>query len=472
MAAITIIPQSRFVGTRDSKFIFNGKDFRFFGFNAYYLQTNAADPNRRYIIDDVFSFAKNSGFKVIRTWAFNNNSDSVYPGVISLRPKELLEQGLVGLDYVLAKAREYDLLLILTLANNFPDYGGINQYIRWANKYLSSPSGQFSHNHFFSEDSILSWYKFYISSILNRINTFSGVLYKDDPTIFSFELINEGLNPGFSYGHIKNWYEKTSEYFKSIDTNHPITTGEIGYDVDASRYSNLDLFYNGAAFLFNGSTGTSFIVNSALPNIDYASTHCYPEAWNMNTKAGITWIKDHAGISAQLNKPIIIGEFGVKQNKIAIYEDWLKEIKKSISKSAIVWHYVHNDVMNNDGYGFNEFNSPELIKLFEDFAKDIAKDTSEMFAGILNEIELYQNFPNPFNPVTTIRYNLPKDDFVSLDLFNGLGEHVTEIEKGFKQQGVHELTLSFNNNLLASGIYIYTLKSSDKIISKKLIFLK
>lgn len=473
ISAITIIPQNQFVSARDSRFILKGKDFRFFGFNAYYLQTNAADSNKRYIVDDVFAFAKNSGFKVIRTWAFNNSSDSIYPGVISSNPNALLEQGLAGLDYVLAKAKEYDLLLILCLANNSPDYGGIEQYIRWANQYLTPPSSQqFSHNHFFTDDSIASWYKFYVGSILNRVNTFNGILYKDDPTIFSYELINEASNAGNAYRYIKSWYEKTSEYFKNIDTNHLLTTGEIGFDVDASKYSNLDFFYNGSDFLLNGSQGTSFVVNSALPKIDYTSIHSYPEAWNMNAKAGITWIKDHSDISEELNKPILLGEFGVKQNKITVYEDWLREIKNTKSKAAIVWHYVHNDVVNNDGYGFNEFNSPELVNLFKDFIKEITEDTSALFAVIPNEAELYQNFPNPFNPVTTIRYALPKDDFISIELYNSLGELVQEIERGFKPRGEHELTLSFNDSRLSSGIYIYTLKTSDKTLSKKLVLLK
>ena len=473
MSAITIFPQNQFVSARDSKFILKGKDFRFLGFNAYYLQTNAADASKRYIVDDVLLFAKTAGFKVIRTWAFNNNSDSVYPGVIASKPNELLEQGLIGLDYVLAKAKEYDLLIILCLANNSPDYGGIEQYIRWANQYLTPPTSQpFLHNHFFTDDSIISWYKFYVGSILNRVNTFTEILYKDDPTIFSYELINEASNSGISYSYIKDWYEKTSEYFKSIDTNHLLTTGEIGFDADASRYSNLDFFYNGSDFLFNGSKGTSFVVNSALPKIDYTSVHSYPEAWNMNAKAGITWIKDHTEISEELNKPILLSEFGVKQNKISIYEDWLQEVKNTKSKAAVVWHYVHNDVVNNDGYGFNEFNSPELVNLFKDFIKDITEDISVQFAVIPDEVILFQNFPNPFNPVTTIRYALPKDDFISIELCNSLGELVQEIERSFKPRGEHELTLSFNNNLLSSGIYIYTLRTSDKTISKKLVLLK
>lgn len=472
MSAITIIPQNQFATARDSKFILKGKEFRFFGFNAYYLQTEAADSRRKYIVDDVFSFAKNLGFKVIRTWAFNN-SDSIYPGVISSKPYESKEQGLIGLDYVIAKAKEYDLLLILSLANNSPDYGGIEQYISWANKYLSSPSSQiFAHHHFFTEDSIINWYKFHVNSILTRINTFTGILYKDEPTIFSFELMNEAANSGYSYSYIKNWYEKTAEYFKSIDTNHLITTGEIGFDVDAAIYSNLDFFYNSANFLFNGSKGTSFAVNSALPLIDYSSIHSYPEAWNMNAKAGITWINDHAKISRELNKPMVLGEFGVKHNKLSVYEDWLSQVKKSKVISAIVWHYVHNDVMNNDGYGFNEFNSPELVNLFRNYIREVAEDTTQQIAAIPHEVILNQNFPNPFNPVTTIRYALPQDDFVSVELYNSLGELIQEIEKGYKLKGEHELTLSFNGSRLSSGVYIYTLRTSNKTLSKKLVLQK
>lgn len=137
MSAITVIPQNQFVITRDSKFVLQGKVLRFLGINEYYLYPNVANSNKRYIVDDVFSFAKNAVINVIRTWAFNNNSVSVYPGVISSKPNEIREEGLIGLDYVVTKAKEYELLLILTLANNEPDYGGFNQYIRWANQFLS-----------------------------------------------------------------------------------------------------------------------------------------------------------------------------------------------------------------------------------------------------------------------------------------------------------------------------------------------
>lgn len=282
-------------------------------------------------------------------------------------------------------------------------------------------------------------------------------MYKDDPTIFSFELINEASNSRGSYIHIKNWYEKVSKYFRSIDTNHLLTTGEIGYDVSKTKYSEIDFFYSNADFLFNGSKGTSFAVNSALPKIDYTSIHAYPESWNMDAKAGITWINDHTKISEKLNKPLVLGEFGVKKNKLAVYEDWLNEISKNKSIVLIVWQYLHNDVINNDSYRFNESNSPELVHLFKDYCKDIYEDMPELNSQIRNEVELAQNFPNPFKHITTIRYWFPKADFVTIEAYNSMGELVQEIEKGYREQGEHELTLSFDNGILSSGIYIYTL---------------
>ncbi|NWF90431.1 MAG: T9SS type A sorting domain-containing protein [Ignavibacteriaceae bacterium] len=471
MPLIKIIPQNPFITARESKFIKNGSQFSFLGINAYYLQHEAASPDRRYIIDEVFAFAQNIGIKVIRTWAFNN-SEIINPSVISSKPDEYREEGLISLDYVVAKAKEYDLLVILCLANNEPDYGGINQYVAWANKYLASANQKFEHNHFFTNESIITWYYLHLYTLLNRKNTFTGVAYKDDPAIFSFELINEASNPGFSFDNIYLWYDKVSNYFRSIDSNHMLATGEIGYDIDNVEYSDIKSFYNNANFLFNGSKGTSFKVNSMLPQISYTSIHSYPESWNMNYKSGITWIRDHSNISENLSKPMLLGEFGVKNNKVEVYKEWLQEIKKTKCQSAIVWHYVHKDILNMDGYGFNEFNSPGLIEMLTDFIKDLNKSISKISALNPEQAELNQNYPNPVIERTTITYSLPKDDFVSIVLYNSFGELVQEIDKGYKQKGNHEITISLNAELLPSGIYIYTLKTSDKILSKKMVFLK
>ena len=72
---------------------------------------------------------------------------------------------------------------------------------------------------------------------------------------------------------------------------------------------------------------------------------------------------------------------------------------------------------------------------------------------------LEQNFPNPFNPATTIRFNLPTTDFVNISVYNLVGEKVIELVNGELQQGEHNLT--FNASELPSGIYIAKLSAGN-----------
>jgi mannan endo-1,4-beta-mannosidase len=467
----SIYSQNIFVKTSGNKFTLNNDELKFIGFNAYYLQSEAGDTARRYIADDAFESAKNIGVNVIRTWAFYESSSFSNPSVIRKSPYEIQESGLVALDYVLQKARENRIFIILTLSNNYSAFGGIPQYIKWANQIMLNGSGNHTHNDFFVNDSLKQWFKFYIESLLNRTNTFSGIKYKDDPNIFSWEIINEAENPGMDFNIIKNWYEEISSFIRSIDQNHLITTGENGYDVFPDLYSDIDLMYNGSHFLVNGHKGTSYYENSQLNDIDYVSFHSYPNGWGLSAKAGKTWIKDHYKIAETFNKPCLLGEFGIKENKLSVYSDWLDDIKRSSTKSAIVWQYLHPDVVNNDGYGFNEFNSPELMELFQNYIKEINSDTV-IITPIPKNVILYQNYPNPFNPVTSIKYSLPQGDYVSLEIYTTLGELVGVVDKEYKQKGEYEIILSFDNILLSSGVYFYTLRTSSQTVTKKLMLLK
>jgi hypothetical protein len=208
-----------------------------------------------------------------------------------------------------------------------------------------------------------------------------------------------------------------------------------------------------------------------LGNIDYTSFHSYPNGWGLSAKAGKTWIKDHYKIAEDFNRSCLLGEFGIKEDKLFVYTDWLENIKRSLTQSAIVWQYLHPDVINNDGYGFNEFNSPELMELFQQFITEINSDTI-FTTSIPDNIILYQNYPNPFNPVTTIKYSLPEGDFVSLEIYTTLGELVGVVDKGYKKEGEYEIILSFDNILLGSGVYFYTLRSSSQSVTRKLMLLK
>ncbi len=83
---------------------------------------------------------------------------------------------------------------------------------------------------------------------------------------------------------------------------------------------------------------------------------------------------------------------------------------------------------------------------------------------------LYQNYPNPFNPITTIRFEIPKSQHIELEVYNILGEKVRTLFNGEAPAGI--MTVDFNGDNLASGIYIYHLEADNFTAAKKLILLK
>jgi hypothetical protein len=83
---------------------------------------------------------------------------------------------------------------------------------------------------------------------------------------------------------------------------------------------------------------------------------------------------------------------------------------------------------------------------------------------------LEQNYPNPFNPSTTIKYQVPKISTVSLKIYNLLGQEVTTLVNERQPAGTYQV--EFDASKLASGMYIYKLKSGDFNVSKKMLLLK
>ncbi len=94
---------------------------------------------------------------------------------------------------------------------------------------------------------------------------------------------------------------------------------------------------------------------------------------------------------------------------------------------------------------------------------------------------LSQNYPNPFNPSTTIKFSLPQPGFITLKVFNMLGEEVAALVNDWKEAGTHSITFDIRNSTsgtLSSGVYFYRLsvgafgQSSKYIETKKLMLIK
>jgi hypothetical protein len=91
-------------------------------------------------------------------------------------------------------------------------------------------------------------------------------------------------------------------------------------------------------------------------------------------------------------------------------------------------------------------------------------------AIIPNAFALYQNFPNPFNPSTTIKFELPKSSHVSLAVYDILGREQSVLVNERRNAGVYEV--KFDGSNLASGVYFYRLEAGDFVQTKKLLILR
>ncbi len=113
-----------------------------------------------------------------------------------------------------------------------------------------------------------------------------------------------------------------------------------------------------------------------------------------------------------------------------------------------------------------------------------AKHFSEVRLGVVNSItdvssnnlelptayDLAQNYPNPFNPSTSISFSIPTEGFVTLSIFDVLGNEVAVLENGYKAIGNY--SYSFDASNLTSGIYFYTIQVNSFVQTKKMLLMK
>jgi len=109
--------------------------------------------------------------------------------------------------------------------------------------------------------------------------------------------------------------------------------------------------------------------------------------------------------------------------------------------------------------------------------KQIDFDGSFEYSEIVNvqvqapsDYTLFQNFPNPFNPSTTIKYSIPAGGVVKLTVLNAIGEEIETLVNEYKSEGAHEVT--FNAKNIPSGIYLYRIETDKFSSVKKMVLLK
>jgi hypothetical protein len=129
---------------------------------------------------------------------------------------------------------------------------------------------------------------------------------------------------------------------------------------------------------------------------------------------------------------------------------------------------VNNDLFifggNQDSLSASALNSLEFADI-----SNIIVSNRDITNELQGAFQLFQNYPNPFNPSTKLNYQLPKPSFVTLKIYDVLGNEVTALVNEKKPAGRYEI--NFNASNLSSGIYFYELQAGSFLETKKMILL-
>src|SRR5450432_1568688 len=193
-----------FVQVRDGRFMVDGRPFRFVGANVAVM---FREEDRAHMPETLRQAAR-AGIKVVRVWAFGEGGpDDVKPiGDFNDWPRNFFfrktpdqwnENAFVELDRTIAEAARNNLRVQLCLTNWWRDTGGVTQYLRWAGiKDADDDKSPFGVNAeramlFYTNETTRRLYRQHLEKIATRRNSVTGLLYRDDPTIFGYELMNE-----------------------------------------------------------------------------------------------------------------------------------------------------------------------------------------------------------------------------------------------------------------------------------------
>eukprot|EP00884_Botryococcus_braunii_P005619 jgi/Botrbrau1/15058/Bobra.118_2s0006.1 len=346
-----------FVKPDGTHFVLDGKITFFAGTNAYYLPiTDWLDDQA---LDTFFKVSVANGVNLTRIFFFINGKDQLQ-GKVQPQIGVFNETGLQRFDLILSMCNRYGIRAILAMAN-FEDWMG---GMRW---YVDQVLGQgYDKEMFYTDPRVKQAYMDYVKMLVNRRNTLTGVVYKDDPTIFSWELANEphttdgyelkrGLPPGEI---VRKWVCEMSAYIKGLGVKQMISVGDEGYRVDGNPNPPHE-------WLNNGWKGASFSGNLACPAVSFGTLHIYAGNWGFPTSGpdNYTWLRDNfvrdrAMVAFGMNKPYILEEYGMAEGYLPSREPLLALLHEAVqdygASGVLIWQTVFwQDGKGDSGAGFN-----------------------------------------------------------------------------------------------------------------------
>jgi mannan endo-1,4-beta-mannosidase len=308
-----------FVKVKDGNFYLNGEEYHFFGAN-YWQGMNLGAPkggDRERLIREL-DHLQSLGLTNLRVLAASEGDSlmryCVHPA-LQTGPGEYKEEIWQGLDFLLAEMAKRKMKAVMVLGNFWTWSGGFPQYLRWAGMgevpYPQEPEFSWQNftdytKQFYFNQAAQEMMQNHIVAVINRVNSITGIAYKDDATIMAWQLANEPR--GYDVPEaFRKWTRATSKFIKGLDANHLVCLGTEGNT-------------SGKA------AGVNVFTDNDDPNIDYITMHIWAQNWGwykpgqsdsvfvaMLEKLNKYW-EDHETAARKLNKPIVLEEFGIARD--------------------------------------------------------------------------------------------------------------------------------------------------------------
>ena len=318
-ACLTEAPaQKGFVCVKDGEFVRDGEVVKFVGTNFWYgpiIASEGRGGNRERLHKELDTL-KAIGVTNLRILVGSDGPEGVaykVEPVLQLEPGVYNDTLLKGLDYLLDQMARRDMQAVLYFNNSWEWSGGYGQYLEWASDgkaLLPSVDGYENYvahvSRFVKNDKAKELYYNHVRNIVTRTNTVTGKPYKDDPTIFSWQIGNEPrafARDSVTKAAFADWMCSSASLIKSLDPNHMVSTGSeglYGCEVDLELFEQIH----------------------AHKDFDYLNVHIWPLVWrwvtkdtfadSVNVAAAYTekYLTLHFPVAERLGKPVVLEEFG------------------------------------------------------------------------------------------------------------------------------------------------------------------
>ena len=310
--------QTSFVHVEDGKFVCEDYPSHFVGTNFWYgaiLGSEGIGGNRERLEAELDTL-KALGMTNLRVLVGGDGPDGVPTRVTPTLQKEpgvYNDTIFRGLDYLLAEMAERNMKAVLYINNSWEWSGGYGMYLEWAGAGKSLIPAEVGYgpfmesvSHFVTNEKAKDLFYNHVRHVVSRTNTVTGRPYKDDPTIFSWQIGNEPRcfrSDSLGQAAFVDFMWTTASLIKSIDPNHMVSSGSEGRH---GCETSLELFEK---------------IHSC-PDIDYMNIHIWPYNWSWvrentlktNLPVAIAntdeYIDEHVEVAAKYGKPVVLEEFG------------------------------------------------------------------------------------------------------------------------------------------------------------------